>query len=71
MVRRNIDPPPPTADSRLTTAVPPVPVLPVLVLPVLVLAAPLAPALITAAALEHRCPGCVETLDMFVDAYGA
>jgi glucokinase len=30
-----------------------------------------APALISAAALEGRCPGCVETLDMFVDAYGA
>ena len=24
-----------------------------------------------AAALERRCPGCVETLDMFVEAYGA
>jgi glucokinase len=33
--------------------------------------APDAPALISAAALERRCPGCVETLDMFVDAYGA
>ena len=30
-----------------------------------------APAAISAAALESRCPGCVETLDMFVDAYGA
>jgi glucokinase len=30
-----------------------------------------APAAISAAALDHRCPGCVETLDMFVDAYGA
>jgi glucokinase len=30
-----------------------------------------APALISAAALDRRCPGCVETLDMFVDAYGA
>jgi glucokinase len=30
-----------------------------------------AAAAITAAALEHRCRGCVETLDMFVDAYGA
>jgi glucokinase len=33
--------------------------------------APDAPALITAAALDRRCGGCVETLDMFVDAYGA
>src|ERR1700704_4452124 len=33
--------------------------------------APDAPALISASALERRCPGCVETLDMFVDAYGA
>jgi glucokinase len=33
--------------------------------------APEAPAMISAAALERRCPGCVETLDMFVDAYGA
>jgi glucokinase len=32
---------------------------------------PAAPAAITAAALERRCDGCVETLDMFVDAYGA
>jgi len=30
-----------------------------------------APAAISSAALEHRCPGCVETLDMFVEAYGA
>ena len=30
-----------------------------------------APAAISAAALERRCPGCVETLDMFVEAYGA
>ncbi|MBI1875358.1 MAG: glucokinase [Acidobacteria bacterium] len=30
-----------------------------------------APALISAAALEGRCPDCVETLEMFVDAYGA
>ena len=30
-----------------------------------------APAAISAAALDRRCPGCVETLDMFVDAYGA
>jgi len=33
--------------------------------------APDAPALISAAALERRCEGCVETLEMFVDAYGA
>lgn len=26
---------------------------------------------ITTAASERRCPGCVETLDMFIDAYGA
>jgi glucokinase len=30
-----------------------------------------APAAITRAALEHRCPGCVETLDLFIEAYGA
>jgi glucokinase len=30
-----------------------------------------APASITSAALERRCDGCVETLDMFVEAYGA
>jgi glucokinase len=30
-----------------------------------------APAAISTAALEHRCPGCVEALDMFVEAYGA
>jgi len=30
-----------------------------------------APAVISAAAMERRCPGCVETLDMFVEAYGA
>jgi glucokinase len=30
-----------------------------------------APAAISAAAVERRCPGCVETLDMFVEAYGA
>ena len=30
-----------------------------------------APAAITSAALEGRCPGCVETLATFVDAYGA
>jgi glucokinase len=29
------------------------------------------PAAITSAAMEGRCPGCVETLDMFVEAYGA
>ena len=29
------------------------------------------PAAISAAALERRCAGCVETLDMFVEAYGA
>jgi glucokinase len=32
---------------------------------------PEAPALISQAALERRCADCVETLDMFVDAYGA
>jgi glucokinase len=32
---------------------------------------PHAPAAISTAALEHRCPQCVETLDLFVDAYGA
>ena len=35
------------------------------------LGAPDAPAVISQAALERTCPGCVETLDMFVDAYGA
>ena len=30
-----------------------------------------APAAITTAALDRRCPGCVETLDLFVEAYGA
>lgn len=30
-----------------------------------------APAAISMAALERRCAGCVETLDMFVEAYGA
>lgn len=30
-----------------------------------------APALISRAALERRCPKCVETLDVFVAAYGA
>ena len=32
---------------------------------------PGAPAAISAAALEHRCPGCAETLDLFIEAYGA
>ena len=32
---------------------------------------PDAPAAITSAAMERRCPGCVETLDLFVEAYGA
>jgi glucokinase len=32
---------------------------------------PDAAAVISRAALEHRCPGCVETLDLFVEAYGA
>jgi glucokinase len=32
---------------------------------------PDAPAQITAAAFERRCAGCVETLDLFVDAYAA
>ena len=35
------------------------------------LESPNAPAAISAAALARRCPGCVETLDMFVEAYGA
>jgi len=30
-----------------------------------------AAAAITAAAFDRRCPGCVETLDLFVEAYGA
>jgi glucokinase len=30
-----------------------------------------APALISQAALERRCASCVETLDIFVEAYGA
>jgi glucokinase len=34
-------------------------------------AAPDAPAAISAAALERRCPACVEALELFVDAYGA
>ncbi|HEY7289944.1 MAG TPA: glucokinase, partial [Vicinamibacterales bacterium] len=32
---------------------------------------PSAPATISAAALARTCPGCVEVLDMFVEAYGA
>jgi len=32
---------------------------------------PAAPAKISSAALEQRCAGCVETLDLFVEAYGA
>ena len=32
---------------------------------------PKAPAAISAAALERRCQGCVEALNMFVEAYGA
>jgi glucokinase len=32
---------------------------------------PGAPAAISTAALEHRCASCVETLDLFVEAYGA
>src|SRR3979490_970084 len=35
------------------------------------LESPDAPADISAAALEHRCEGCVEALEMFVEAYGA
>jgi glucokinase len=35
------------------------------------LESPDAPAAISAAAMERRCAGCVETLDMFVEAYGA
>jgi glucokinase len=35
------------------------------------LASPDAPAAISTAAVERRCAGCVETLDMFVEAYGA
>ena len=35
------------------------------------LESPDAPAAMSAAALEQRCAGCVETLDMFVEAYGA
>lgn len=32
---------------------------------------PDAPAAISKAALERRCPGCIEALEIFVDAYGA
>lgn len=32
---------------------------------------PDAPAIIAAAAIEHRCPGCHGALEMFVEAYGA
>jgi glucokinase len=32
---------------------------------------PSAPAALTTAALERRCAGCVEALEIFVDAYGA
>jgi glucokinase len=32
---------------------------------------PDAPSKISLAAAERRCPGCIETLDMFVEAYGA
>jgi len=32
---------------------------------------PGAPAALSTAALEHRCAACVETLDLFVEAYGA
>jgi glucokinase len=32
---------------------------------------PGAPAAISTAAIEHRCSGCVETLDIFIEAYGA
>jgi glucokinase len=35
------------------------------------LESPDAPAAISAAALDRRCTGCVETMDMFVEAYGA
>jgi len=35
------------------------------------LESPEAPAAISTAASERRCPGCVETLDLFVEAYGA
>lgn len=29
------------------------------------------PAIVTASALERRCPACVEALDLFIEAYGA
>jgi glucokinase len=32
---------------------------------------PGAPAAISTAAIEHRCPECIDTLDLFVEAYGA
>jgi glucokinase len=32
---------------------------------------PNAPAAISAAAIDRRCPDCIETLDLFVEAYGA
>ena len=32
---------------------------------------PDAPAHMSTAALENQCPGCVETLDLFIEAYGA
>jgi glucokinase len=35
------------------------------------LESPGAPAAISTAGLERRCPGCVEALDIFVEAYGA
>lgn len=35
------------------------------------LESPDAPAAISTAAMERRCPRCMETLDLFVDAYGA
>jgi glucokinase len=35
------------------------------------LESPDAPAVISAAAMERTCPGCVETLDLFIEAYGA
>jgi glucokinase len=35
------------------------------------LESPSAPAVISAAAIDRTCPGCMETLDLFVEAYGA
>jgi glucokinase len=35
------------------------------------LESPDAPALISRAALDRTCPGCIDTLDIFVEAYGA